>query len=167
MGLFRAIVVAALLAGSSACGWHMAGRYDVPVGLQPMYLDAADVTYEMREGLRQALTVSGTRLVHDLTDARSVLRLTDSHMDRRLLSVGPDGKVREHELRFQVTFEVRTPDGTVLHSPQTLELTRDTSFDEDNVLGREGEERVLRTEMEQQAVQQILRRLQAVLAGAA
>lgn len=167
MGCVRALAIMVLLAGISACGWHLAGRYDVPVALQPMYLDAADVTYEMREALRQALTVSGTQMAHDASQAKSVLRLTDSQMDRRLLSVGSDGKVREHELRFKVTFEVRAADGSVLHSPQTLELTRDTSFDEDNVLGREGEERVLRTEMEQQAVQQILRRLQAVLAGAA
>lgn len=149
------------------CGWHLAGQYNVPDTLQPVYVQAGDVGFALRENLVQALATSGTQLADDATGAHSVIELRDEDLERNVLSVGTDGKVREHELIYRVVFSMRGADGAQLHPSQTVVLRRDASFDEDNVLGREGEERVLRADMEREAVQQILRRLRAVLARAA
>jgi LPS-assembly lipoprotein len=160
-------LIAGALLGLGGCGWHLAGRYDVPDALEPVYVDAGGVSFALRERLTQALTTGGTQLAEESTAARSVLELRDEKFDREVLSVGVDGKVREHELTYRIGFRMRSVDGTELHPAQAVVLHRDASFDEDNVLGREGEERAARTDMEREAVQQILRRLRAVLARAA
>ena len=166
MPLFRVSLAAVMLA-LSGCGWHLAGQYNVPETLQPVYVDGGDVSFALRDNLVQALTTSGTVLADDPGTARSVVELRDEKVDRNVLSVGVDGTVREHELVYRVVFRMRGVDGRQLHPRQLVVLRRDTSFDEDNVLGREGEEREARADMEREAVQQILRRLRAVLARAA
>lgn len=163
-------VAAAWMAGAAAlsgCGWHLPGRYNVPDTLQPVYVDGGSVSFALRENLNLALAGSGTALADESAAARSIIELREESIDRRVLSVGVDGKVREHELIYRVRFRMRGADGTELHPQQTVLLRRDSSFDEDNVLGRESEDRVLRSDMEREAVQHILRRLRAVLARAA
>lgn len=164
IGAFAAVLLGSGLGG---CGWHLAGQYNVPDTLQPVYVQAGGVGFALRENLVQALATGGTQLTQDAAGAHSVIELRDEDLERNVLSVGTDGKVREHELIYRVVFSMRGADGASLHPAQTVMLRRDASFDEDNVLGREGEERGLRADMEREAVQQILRRLRAVLARAA
>jgi len=45
---------------------------------------------------------------------------------------------------------------------ESLEARRDYQFDQEQVLGRDGEERLLREEMDKQVSQAILRRLAAL-----
>ena len=58
---------------------------------------------------------------------------------------------------------MRRRDGTVLVAPQSVELLRDVTYDETNVLGSQSESSAGRLELQDQAVQQIVRRLAARL----
>lgn len=124
------------------------------------------LTY-VRGGIPASLLRAQLNRVNKVTEnaeaAQAVLTILDENFDRRVLTVGSgDGKVREYELRYRVNFEVRDKAGAELLAPQTINLRRDYLFNETQVLGSDTEEDILQRDMVQDAVGQILRRLQAL-----
>jgi LPS-assembly lipoprotein len=69
--------------------------------------------------------------------------------------------VREFRLRYRVGFRVHDGKGGEYVAQNNLELTRDVSFNDAQVLAKEAEEQLLFRDMQSDMVQQILRRLAA------
>lgn len=163
MRRFLCLPALAALALLSACGFHVRGNYQLPDTLGAVYIEVPGYDYDLRHRLQRTLGARGVRLADDATAADSVLRITNPRFATRVLSVGTDARVREHELRYTLGFELRKRDGTVLVAPQSVELLRDVTYDETNVLGSQSEASAGRLELQDQAVQQIVRRLSARL----
>ena len=69
--------------------------------------------------------------------------------------------MREYQLRYRVTFRVHDGKGGVFVPLSTVELTRDITFNDSDVLSKEAEEQLLYRDMQRDMVQQIMRRLAA------
>ena len=69
--------------------------------------------------------------------------------------------MREFRLRYRVGFRVHDGKGGEYVPQNNLELTRDVSFNDAQVLAKEAEEQLLFRDMQNDMVQQILRRLAA------
>jgi LPS-assembly lipoprotein len=157
---WSALAVVLLLVG---CGFHVRGNYRLPDTIGAVFIEVPGYDYDLRHRLQRELGSRGVRLVEDATAADSTLRITSPAFSSRILSVGTDALVREIELRYTLGFEMRRRDGSLLVKPETVELFRDVSYDQSNVLGSEGEANAGRLELQDQAVQQIMRRLTARL----
>jgi len=157
---FPALAALLLLSG---CGFHVRGNYQLPATVGAVFIDVPGYDYDLRHRLQRTLASRGVRLVEDPTAADAVLQIKDPKFATRVLSVGIDARVREHELRYTLGFELRRRDGTFLVAPQTVELLRDITYDETNVLGSQSEQNAGRLELQDLAVQQIIRRLAARL----
>jgi LPS-assembly lipoprotein len=72
------------------------------------------------------------------------------------------GQVREFQLRIRFKFRLRTPAGKEIIAETELLRQLDISFNESAVLSKEAEEAQLYRSMQNDIVQQILRRLAAV-----
>lgn len=155
-----ALVAVLLLAG---CGFHVRGNYQLPDTIGAVFIDVPGYDYDLRHRLQQALTSRGVTLVEDAAAADSVLQITNPRFATRVLSVGTDARVREHELRYTLGFQLRRRDGEFLVPPQSVELLRDVTYDETNILGSQSEQSAGRLELQDQAVRQIVRRLAARL----
>lgn len=144
------------------CGFYLRGSK--PTALQGYKLfvqsqRADPITAE----IRTQLGYSGVSLAANPGSADAVVTLSGERSDERVLSVDPrTGKAREYELGYQVDVTVTRSDGTLLSPRQTVDLTRDLTFDETSVLGKFGEEALLREEMRKDAAQTILRRLETI-----
>lgn len=163
MRRFLCLPALAALGLLSACGFHVRGNYQLPDTLGAVFIEVPGYDYDLRHRLQRTLGSRGVRLADDATAADSVLRISNPRFATRVLSVGTDARVREHELRYTLTFEMRKRDGSVLVAPQSVELLRDVTYDETNVLGSQSEASAGRLELQDQAVQQIMRRLAARL----
>lgn len=156
---FSALLLLLLLLSISACGFHLRGSVQLPPTLSELALldatPATDIAPELSRGLRGA----GVRL-----DASAPMRLQirSEEYGKRVLSVDASGRAQEYGLSYTVRFSLRTADGELWLPETSVTLSRDLRFDASAVLATEGEERLLRAEMRQEAVLQILRRLQAV-----
>ena len=64
------------------------------------------------------------------------------------------------QLRLRLKFKARTPQGKELLPETEIVLQRDLSFNESVVLAKDAEEALLYRDMQNDAVQQLLRRLQ-------
>jgi LPS-assembly lipoprotein len=92
----------------------------------------------------------------------AVVDILEDARDKAVTGVNASGQVREFQLRLRVRFRLRTPAGTELIAPTTVNLQRDMSFSESAVLAKEAEERMLYRDMQTDAVQQLVRRLAAI-----
>jgi LPS-assembly lipoprotein len=100
-------------------------------------------------------------VVDDPAKAEAVLQFTEEARQKEVLSLTGTGKVREFQLRYRVGFRVHDGKGGDYVPQSTIQLTRDVTFNDTEILAKEQEEQLLFRDMQTDMVQQILRRLAA------
>ncbi len=152
---------AVCLLAISACGFHMRGATRLPAVVSAIYISGLDTNGAFAVDLKRQLKVNGVKAVEQ-AKATSVLKITRREQGRRVLTVGQDGKVREYELYLLISFEVNSREGSSLLENQTINLSRDFIFDQDDVLGKAAEQELIYDDMNSDAVRLIIYRLQAI-----
>ena len=104
---------------------------------------------------------TNARVVDDPKRADAIMQFTLESREKEILSLTGTGKVREYRLRYRVGFRVHDGKGGDFVPQNTLEITRDISFNDTEVLAKEAEEQLLYRDMQNDMVQQIMRRLSA------
>ena len=159
-------VVVGLLAG---CGFHWAGSRPLPPALSSVYIDVVTpyrVSKPPLEGaLSSRLLRRGARLSGSLTSAHTILRITDLKETREVLSVDPFGKAVEFKLTTRITWTL-VGDGGVVLTPDTIQVSRDYSFNAQQMLAKEAEEARLQAYMQDELAELLLLRVEALLAAA-
>ena len=145
-----------LLAG---CGFHLRGEATLPESLKTMYLQGVNTEQGFGLELKRTLKRNGINVIPDYEKGAVILTILQNRFDRRVLSVGSNAKVSEYELDGVVEYKVTDGQGKVLSPPQTLEAQRSYEFDQNQVLAMGEQESLLREQMYQQIIQNILRRL--------
>ncbi len=104
---------------------------------------------------------SGTRarVVDDPKAAQALLQVTEEARSREILSLTSAGRVREFQLRYRVGFRVHDGKGGEFVPASVIQLTRDMTYSDAEILAKEQEEQLLFRDMRTDMVQQILRRL--------
>ncbi len=148
-------LTSALLAG---CGFQLRGRAQLP--FESLHIPGSTpLVVELR---RNVLAASSTRLVDSPAAAQAVLGLTQETRDKIILSFNSAGRVQEYQLRYRVGFRVADPkSGKVFLPTNEIQLTRDVTYNDAQVLAKETEEALLYRDMQNDMVQQILRRMVA------
>ena len=155
------IVNLCLLVSLGSCGFHLRGVAELPAELSRTHISGISPYSDFATDLRQQLRANGVEIV-EANQSTATLRITRNRIDRRVLAVGSDGKVREYELFAVVSFEVRGADKAVLLENQTITLSREFIFDPDNVLGKREEEALLREDLREGIVRLMIYRLQTI-----
>lgn len=146
----------------SSCGFHLRGSGDLNWHIQSVYIqsEAAD---RIASELKSRLTEQKLQVLPTSESAQVVVYLSNETVERRVLSVSSvSGKQEEIELNYRVEIEIRKADDTVLLGKHTISFLRDYRFDPTAVLAAGGEEEVLREDMFNQIVMQIIRQLQQI-----
>ena len=151
----RAIVAAALCAALAGCGFQLRGQASLP--FDTLYVPGASpLVVELKRNL-----VAGThsKLVSSEKDAKAILGFTSEVREKVILSFNTSGLVREYQLRYRVGFRLYDAKGRNYLPPNEIQLTRDVSFNEAQVLAKETEDALLYRDMQTDMVQQIIRRI--------
>ena len=152
---FAAIVFSLSLAG---CGFHLRG--EATFAFQTVYVNAAGAP-TVGAGLRRALAATGNaRVVDDPKNAQVIIDFPFVADDKEVLSISGSGAVREYLLIKRVQFRVHDVDGNDWLPQAEIALRRTYTFSESEVLARNTQEQRLLKEMEQDAVAQLVRRLE-------
>ncbi len=155
--------LAATVALLSGCGFHLRG---------PQALDFATVHINVPEQsefgaqLRRLIATTGTtRVEEDAARAEARLQILANDRGREILSLTGAGKVREYQLVQALRFQLLDRAGKALIPPTSLSARREYTFDDSQVLGKEQEEALLYRDMQNDLVQQLMRRLGAARRG--
>ena len=155
--------LAATVALLSGCGFHLRG---------PQALDFATVHINVPEQsefgaqLRRLIATTGTtRVEEDAARAEARLQILANDRGREILGLTGAGKVREYQLVQALRFQLLDRAGKALIPPTSLSARREYTFDDSQVLGKEQEEALLYRDMQNDLVQQLMRRLGAARRG--
>lgn len=167
----------------AACGFKLRGGselagYKLPFATIALSLDSRSEFYAL---LKRNIEASspGTRVVADVKDAEAVLVVLGDSAQKLILSLNAAGRAREYQLVRTFSFKV-TPNVVASATPavkyadvapapaptefipaSTITLRREITFSDDLVLSKESEEELLRRDMQNDLVQQLMRRLAA------
>lgn len=151
--------LASLLVFLSACGFHLRGQVDLPVGLRILDLNAQLADNLTQNILRQSLLSNGVTLS---VDAPYTLKVLNESGDRRVLTVTSNAKASEYELIQNLTFELLDTKGDAVSDAQTITSYRTLQYDASAEIGKAQEETNLRREMKQSNAYNVLLRLKAI-----
>lgn len=141
----------------TACGFQL--RSAQPLPFSSLYI--AD-TWELGAILRRNIRAYGsTQLASSPQEAQAVFTLLGEAREKNILSLSGTGRVREYQLRYRIAFKVHDLKGREYVAPTEIVLARDISFSDDRVLAKEQEEVLLYRDMQNDMVQQVLRRMAA------
>lgn len=146
----------------SACGFHLRGSFMLPAWMDKVYVQDLSPPNEITSYLRQALKTSGASITDSSGTATAVLLLGREKVSRRLLAASSGSRIKDYELRYEVPLTVRNKAGKVLTDEAMITVFRELVFDEAQVLAKTAEQDAMKREMMQDAVRQIMRRLQAL-----
>ena len=152
------LAAVALAVGLAGCGFHLRG--DVSYAFSTLFINSpanAPFTSE----LKRALAGGRTTLVDNAAAAQVIFDVSGVIDDKQVLSLSGGGRAREYLLTKRVTFALHDAAGKDWLPAAEIVVRRSFTFSESEVLAREVEESKLLKDMQTDAVQQVVRRLQA------
>jgi LPS-assembly lipoprotein len=156
--LLPAVALVSLLAG---CGFHPRKEAELPAAMQRVHIQAADPSSALVKDLAKALPRSGAEVVDKAEAGVAVMKISANTLSTEVLSVGGTARANEYSMRHHVEFSIEDAAGTAILPKQTIELSREFTFDATQALGVAAETDLLGKELERDMVQTILRRLEA------
>jgi LPS-assembly lipoprotein len=157
--------VAMCLSVVTACGFQLRGAYTFP--FQTATIESPKAAPEFTEQLRRTILTQGqVKIVEAKEKPQARIRILEVFSDKRILSLSSGGKVREFVLEQRIKFDVVDEGERALLEETTIATTRDFSFSDAQALAKEGEERILRADMQTDLIAQMLRQLQAARTSA-
>lgn len=158
----RGTLAAGLALGLVGCGFKL--RQSASLPFDTLYNGLGDGSLSI-EFERQVRLASGTLLVRDPTAAQARLLLVQETRAKEAVSFSPIGRPREFQLNYRVVFRVLDSDNVEVLRPTTIALRRYITTSDIELLSQQLEEEFLYREMQNDMVQQMLRRLAAIPPG--
>jgi len=155
--LFIAALPVVLAAG---CGFQLRQLEGMPFAT--LYIDAPNGS-PVAQRIRAALKASrSTHLVASRAEAEAVLKIEREERSRSILSLSGAGRVIEYRLNLILVYSIVDKDQRVLAEPETIDLNRDMTYSDSELLAKNAEERLLYSDMDDNAALRIIRRMQAL-----
>ncbi len=160
MTILRAAVVLVLGLGLAACGFELRGSTNLP--FKTFYIGVAD-TSPIAVALKRSIRGNGpTRLVTDPTQAEAKLEILHESSSVDIPTLNSLGQAVEYDLYYRVQFRVTGPNGRVFIPPSGLTLQRFILSNNNAVLAENYQIVAMVSDMQADAAQQILRRIEAI-----
>jgi LPS-assembly lipoprotein len=143
----------------AACGFQLRGQANY--AFDTIFVNA-EISPPLAAELKRALAgASSSKLAESAATAQVVLDVPSVQDDKEVLSLSSGGSVREYQLIKRVSFRLHDKAGNDWMPAGEVVIRRSYTFNETQALARDLEEQRLRRDMQTDAVQQIVRRLQA------
>jgi LPS-assembly lipoprotein len=155
---FFILVTAALVL--SGCGFQLRGTASLP--FDTVYVQAPPTSQFAIHLKRVIASGSKSRVVDRPAEAQVLLHVQNEQREKQVLSLSGGGRVREYLLRYRITYRLTDNKSAEEYvSASEIVLQRDFSYNDAEALAKEAEEALLYRDMQNDAVQQLVRRLQA------
>jgi len=153
-------VTLALTLTLAACGFQLRGAQPLP--FKSLYLTVAENS-ELGAALKRNIrAVGGTEITEAAKDAQAIFTIVGDAREKNILSLSSAGRVREFQLRYRFVFTVVDQQGREFLPTSEIVITRDITFSDAQVLAKEQEEVLLWRDMQNDLMQQILRRMATI-----
>ncbi len=142
----------------AACGFQPRGTANLP--FDTLYVQATAGSQFANQFRRMVTSGSSTRIIDNAKTAEATLVLISEKREKIILSLSGGGRVSEYLLRYQMSYRMIDRNAVEIIPVTEISLKRDLSYSDTEALGKEAEEALLYRDMQNDAVQQLLRRIQ-------
>lgn len=157
------VLGAAALAGLVAgCGFKPAAEMPLPAQMKSTYIASATPYGDLENMLRREIARRGDAIADNRGEATAVLQILSADHSRRVLAVNADGRPTEYAINYSVRFRLLDASGATLLAVQTLTFSREYAYLVTIELGAAREQNQILVELQRQATQSILARLEAL-----
>jgi LPS-assembly lipoprotein len=141
-----------------ACGFQLRGAASLP--FETIYIPSATtgIALDLKRNIQGG---TRTRTVDDPKTAQAVVQFSEEVREKVILSLNSAGRVREFQLRYRVGFRVHDGQGKDFVALNSIQLTRDITFNDAEILAKEAEEQFMFRDMQNDMAQLIMRRVAA------
>lgn len=139
----------------SSCGFHLRGN--LPLSQFPAMYIQSERHSELAQLVSERLAHNKVQLLQQYQPDAPMLRLQNDSLERRTLSLFPNGQVAEYELIYKVSYTLTMPEGS--EQAYEFELFRDYQDDPNQALAKARELELMLDELRQQAANRIVRQL--------
>ena len=158
---FRIVFTLFLAAVIAGCGFQLRGS-NSNLPYKTLYI-ALPETADVRIWLQRYIGATGqTKIVDNAKDAEAVFQQLQDSRIKTILSVNAQGRVTEYRLQLNYRFRLVDAKGRELVAPNEINLSRDISYSDSNILAKDLEEGLLWRDMNNDLVNQIMRRLSII-----
>ena len=144
-----------LLAG---CGFQLQSDPQMPAEMERTYIDAIERNTQFHRELRRQLLAADVTIVDSPDQATAILTISADETGQRVLSVSARNVPTEYEVFYTVGYSLLAGQQRLL-SPQDLTFTRDYTWDETLVLGKQQEEELMREAIVNDLVRTVLKQI--------
>jgi len=156
-GAMSLVLIALIFSG---CGFKLRGNYLLAPELQTLVVSSVDKHGELTRFLKEHLTLNQVTLLKASSEKVPEIRVLKDTLDRRTLSVFPNGQVAEYELIYTVRYQLLLVERELQEF--SFELNRDYLNDPDIALAKSRELALIVKEIRQEAASKILRDLASI-----
>jgi LPS-assembly lipoprotein len=139
----------------SSCGFQLRGQ--LPLAKYPAIHLQGDKHSQLLTELSMQLSRNDVQLLAQSSANVPQITLDRDSLQRRTLSLFPNGQVAEYELIYTVNYQLQLPNQEPI--PYKIELFRDYQDDPNRALAKARELDLLLSELRSQAVARIIRQL--------
>jgi LPS-assembly lipoprotein len=150
--------LAAMLCLLSACGWQLRDAEAVPRSIGSLHIATQASHNGFVSELKRALAVYGVDVVPSAAEASYSIVIVDFRQNRRIATLNASARVAAYQLNEDVDFVITDSAGAIL----TASVERSYEIEERDILSSENEENLIKLEMRQEIVRQILNRLKVL-----
>ncbi|HYW76158.1 MAG TPA: LPS assembly lipoprotein LptE [Gammaproteobacteria bacterium] len=145
------------------CGFHLVGTVrHLPPAMAHTCIQSGEPYGHLENLLRNAIRAHGDQVTETCTRGSAVLAIIGHSVKRRVLAVNAQGHPLEYAIYYQVSFRLDDKQGKTLLPETTLKLQRQSAYSIYTQLGSGRRQDTLVADMQREASQLILLRLQAV-----
>ena len=132
-----------------ACGFQLRGSIDANFESIAVYGGSPGLNKYLLKRFKQ----NGIKI--DLENPEKILEILNDKLDKKILSLSRSGSVKEYELNYFVTYRYKSS-GSEWSKDINKEITRDFTYDDDNRVAKELEEKNLVQGMRDEIIRSIV-----------
>ena len=152
----RFIILAVTALTLSACGFQLRGEAQLPADLLRVHVAVSDPFSSLKRDVEAALARSGATVESAPGEHVAEITLAAVSLAPVVRSVGANATVNEFSMVYHVELSIQGSDGKTLLPPQTIEHSREYTFDQSQAIGSNAEQDEIKKGMERDMVQAIM-----------
>ncbi len=142
----------------SSCGFHMRGMTEI--SFKTISLEGKELSFT--KNLKKVLNSNKVAIVSSTENPELRVELLSEESEKRILSLSGQGLVREFEIFYRVRYRVKTIDSEIWSQENIIEMRKDFTYSDSNLIGKEEEERQLNEAMRNEAITNLFNQIQLI-----
>lgn len=144
----------------SACGFKLRGIANIPSWFNNVAIVNQGGQKDLTTLLKNQLKAFNIHTVENPAKADYILIIEHDSLQQKITSISASTTPRQYQLLYTVTYSITRHDAKPIISSKLVTVTRQLTVNNDRILGSDSEELLISKAMRQDAVMQIMGRLE-------